>query len=105
MCYSYTLVGQNIVTSTMDDQIYTVDVESIDRIAVEEGQLIAIHYMEDGGGIPYDHCDDTYSEAGGVLQSEEEFNEYMDVGTSVEFSTPSSRADCRIYSLKAFVGP
>ncbi|KAL5020488.1 hypothetical protein ScPMuIL_003380 [Solemya velum] len=103
----YRLVGQNVIRSTMDDQIYTVEIAlADDRIQVQEGQLIAIHYMKDGGGIPYDRCDEaTYSEAGGVLKSNKAFQDVMDVGTDVEFREPSSHGDCRIYSLKAYVGP
>ncbi|XP_071078434.1 uncharacterized protein [Haliotis cracherodii] len=99
----YSLVGQNIV-KTIDNAVQVVNVSASDRISVEAGQLIGLHYGKNKGGLCYSYCNGNNNpEAKDVSWMEPSIYNSADITPDMVFTFQTK--SCRIFSLTAFIKP
>ena len=100
----YELLGQNIVniTELSEPNYVTLEIPPKDRIAVQQGDIIAVLYDEDRVGVTYSLC-------GGNPEADNAYwYEYMTpetavVGSVYGFSYSGGSWLCRIFSFRAVV--
>ncbi|XP_048244770.1 uncharacterized protein LOC124121271 [Haliotis rufescens] len=99
----FSLVGQNIV-KTIDNAVQVVNVSASDRISVEAGQLIGLHYGKNRGGLCYNNCKANKNpEAMDVSWMEPAIPNSEDITPDMVFTF--QRRGCKIFSLTAFIKP
>lgn len=96
-------IGENRINSTGTDRIRTVEISPVNQIAVQYGDVIAVHYPKsNAASVSYTRCSTTYEpRQGNQIRGPRQDLSSLVKGDKYSFGVASY--SCKTWSLNAFI--
>ncbi|XP_050418947.1 uncharacterized protein LOC126832272 [Patella vulgata] len=104
--FQFQVIGINQLVKSSDDSLQTLAIPPNERIKVQPNDQIGIWYAYKRAGIPFVYCDGTeHPEADNTLQLKGYMCNPNHLQVDKVYSFNQRRVLCRIFSLRAQIGP